>query len=231
MFEEQGYVYGYSYSNFIAQVYSWMCVALAVTAATAWYVAAMPTFVNRIVEQPWLLVLIFIGQLGLVIALSSFLERMSFIWAIVLFLVYAVSLGITMSLILRMYTLASIGSTFLVTSGMFGGMALYGYFTRADLTKVQNISIMILWGMILSMLVNLFLKSIWFDYMISMVGVVIFALLTAADTQKLKTFAQRFGQHEEQKDKVAIIGALMLYLDFINLFLFLLRFTGNRREQ
>lgn len=231
MVQEQRYVYEYSYSNFIAQVYSWMCAALAVTAATAWYVVSMPIFVHRILEQPWLLVLIFIGQLGLVIVLSSFLERMSFVWAIILFLVYAVSLGITMSLILRMYTLASIGSTFLITSGMFGGMALYGYFTRADLTKAQNISIMILWGMILSMLVNLFLQSIWFDYMISMVGVVVFALLTAADTQKLKTFGERFGQNDEQKDKAAIIGALMLYLDFINLFLFLLRFTGNRRQQ
>jgi FtsH-binding integral membrane protein len=231
MFEEQRYVYQYGYSNFIAQVYSWMCVALAVTAATAWYVASTPAFAHRIIEQPWLLIVIFIAQLGLVIALSALLEKINLVSAIVLFLVYAVSLGVTTSLILSMYTLASIGSTFLITSGMFGGMALYGYFTKTDLTKVQNVSIMILWGMILSMLVNLFLKSVWFDYVVSMVGVVIFALLTAADTQKLKTFGQRFLADEQTQGKAAILGALMLYLDFINLFLFLLRFTGNRREQ
>lgn len=231
MFEEQRYVYDNRYSNFIAQVYSWMCAALAVTAVTAWYVASTSTLINRIIEQPWLLLLIFIGQLGLVFVLSSMLEKMSFVSAIVLFLIYAVSLGITMSLILRMYTLASIGSTFLVTSGMFGGMALYGYMTKTDLTKAQNISIMILWGMILAMLINLYFQSIWFDYLISFIGVIIFALLTAADTQKLKSFGQRFLGDEQQKEKAAILGALMLYLDFINLFLFLLRFTGNRRDQ
>lgn len=231
MFERQGYAYEYPHSNFMVQVYSWMSVALAVTAATAWYVASTPAFMQRITEQPWLLLLIFIGQLGLVVALTALLDKMCFMSAVLLFMVYAVSLGITMSLIINMYTLASIGATFLVTSGMFGGMALYGYFTQTDLTKVQSISVMILWGLILSMLVNLFLQSMWFDYLISMVGVVIFSLLTAADTQKIKMLGERLIGTEEARYKASIIGALTLYLDFINLFLFLLRFTGNRRSQ
>lgn len=231
MFEEQGYVYGYAQSNFMAKVYGWMCIALAVTAGTAWYVALTSTFFYRVKEQPFLLLLIFIVQLGLVVVLSAMLHKMNYITAIILFMVYAVSLGITMSLLLREFTLPSIASTFVVTSGMFGGMALYGYFTRADLTQVRNISVMVLWGLILSMLVNLFLQSFWFDYIISMVGVVIFSLLTAADTQKLKALGQRLLDDNQTRNKAALLGALMLYLDFINLFLFLLRFTGSQRNQ
>ena len=231
MFEEQGYVYGYAQSNFMAKVYGWMCIALAVTASTAWYVALTPAFFYRVKDQPFLLLLIFIVQLGLVVVLSAMLHKMNYITAIILFMVYAVSLGITMSLLLREFTLPSIASTFVVTSGMFGGMALYGYFTRADLTQVRNISVMVLWGLILSMLVNLFLQSFWFDYIISMVGVVIFSLLTAADTQKLKALGQRLLGDNQTRNKAALLGALMLYLDFINLFLFLLRFTGSQRNQ
>ncbi len=114
---------------------------------------------------------------------------------------------------------------------MFGGMAIYGYFTKADLTGMRNIAIMVLWGMILSLFVNMFLQSQWFDYAISMVGVVIFSLLTAADTQKIKALSQRLMTDEDTRNKIAILGALTLYLDFINLFLFLLRFTGSRRSQ
>ncbi len=231
MFEEQGYVFEYAQSNFMAKVYGWMCAALAVTAGTAWYVASTPAFFNRVMEQPFLLLLIFIAQLGLVVALSAMLHKMNYIMAIILFMVYALSLGITMSLILRGFTLPSIASTFVITSGMFGGMALFGYFTRSDLTRVRNISIMVLWGLILSMLVNLFFQSFWFDYIISMVGVVIFSLLTAADTQKIKALEHRLIADNQTRNKAAVLGALMLYLDFINLFLFLLRFTGRQRNQ
>lgn len=229
MFQDFGYVQ--SSANFMYKVYGWMCAALAVTAATAWYVASTPAFFYHIVDKPWLLWVIFIGQLMLVVTLSGMLHRMSYVTAVLLFMVYAVSLGITMSLILRIYTLSSIASTFVVTSGMFGGMALFGYFTRSDLTTVRNIGVMILWGLILAMIVNMFLVSPWFDYAISMVGVVIFALLTAADTQKIKILSQQLMADTETRNKIAILGALTLYLDFINLFLFLLRFTGSRRSQ
>ncbi len=229
MFQEFGYVQ--SSANFMYKVYGWMCAALAVTAATAWYVASTPAFFMHVMDKPWLLWVIFIGQLMLVVTLSGMIHKMNYFTAVLLFMVYAVSLGITMSLILRIYTLSSIASTFVVTSGMFGGMAIYGYFTKADLTGMRNIAIMVLWGMILSLFVNMFLQSQWFDYAISMVGVVIFSLLTAADTQKIKALSQRLMTDEDTRNKIAILGALTLYLDFINLFLFLLRFTGSRRSQ
>lgn len=231
MFEEQGYVYGYAQNNFMSKIYGWMCGALAITAATAWYVASSPTLFNRITDQPFLLLFIFIAQLGLVIALSALLNKMSYMTAIILFVVYAISLGITMSLMLRVYTLASIASTFIVTSGMFGGMALYGYFTQSNLSKMASILSMVVWGLVLALIVNLFFQSEWFDYVTSMVGVVIFALLTAADTQKLKNLGQSLFADKQTINKAALLGALMLYLDFINLFLFLLRFTGNRRSK
>ncbi|MEX0848900.1 MAG: Bax inhibitor-1/YccA family protein [Candidatus Dependentiae bacterium] len=230
MFQEFGYAQEKAHANFMYKVYGWMCAALAVTSVTAFYVASSPTFFFYVMQKPWLLWVIFAAQLVLVVVLSSMLHKMNYATAVALFMVYAISIGITMSLILRIYTLSSIASTFIVTSGMFGGMSLYGYFTKTDLTTVRNIVTMILWGVILSLIVNMFLQSVWFDYAISMVGVVIFALLTAADTQKIKALSQQLMADVETKNKIAILGALMLYLDFINLFLFLLRFTGNRRK-
>lgn len=229
MFQEQSY--SYPQTNFMVKVYGWMCTALAITAATAWYVASSPAFFRRVTEQPLWLLLILFAQLALVVILSAMIDRISYATAIALFVVYAISLGVTMSLILQMYTLVSVASTFIVTSCMFGGMALYGYMTRSDLTRMQNILVMIMWGMIVAMLVNLFFKSMWFDYVVSMVGVVVFALLTAADTQKIKQLGDRLLADQQTRAKASLLGALTLYLDFINLFLFLLRFTGNRRQQ
>jgi FtsH-binding integral membrane protein len=231
MFQQFGHVQEKAQTNFMYKVYGWMCAALAVTAVTAWYVAASTTFFNAIIAHPFMLLGIFIAQLSLVIILSGMIHKMNYPTAVVLFMVYAISLGVTMSLVFRAYTLPSLASTFVVTSGMFGGMALYGYFTKSDLTRVRNIGIMVLWGMILSMLVNFYFQSMWFDYIISMVGVVIFSLLTAADTQKIKELQERLPAEGDIKNKIAILGALTLYLDFINLFLFLLRFTGSRRSQ
>lgn len=231
MFQEFVQVQGHAQISFMHKVYGWMCAALAVTAVTAWYIASSSSFFNTVFAHPLMLLAIFIAQLGLVVVLNVMINKINYLTAVTLFMIYAVSLGLTMSLIFRAYTLSSLAGTFTVTSGMFGGMALYGYFTKADLTRVHNIAIMVLWGLILSMLVNLFLKSMWFDYIISMVGVVIFCLLTAADTQKIKEFADKLSLDEQEKDKVSILGALVLYLDFINLFLFLLRFTGSRRSQ
>ena len=230
MFQQFGHVQEHARTNFIYKVYGWMCAALAVTAVTAWYVAESITLFNMLMMHPMMLLVIFIAQLGLVIALRAMLHKMSYLTAVILFMIYAISLGLTMSLIFRAYTLPSLASTFIITSGMFGGMALYGYFTKADLTQVRNISIMVLWGMILSMLVNLYFQSMLFDYIISMIGVIIFSLLTAADMQKIKSLGQQLVA-EQAEGKISILGALTLYLDFINLFLFLLRFTGSRRNQ
>ncbi len=212
-------------------VYGWMSVALAITAITAYYIASMPGMLMALMKNPMLLIFIFIAQIALVIGLAYFLPRMSLTTAIIMFTLYAVSVGITISSIFLVYTQASIATTFFVTAGMFAGMSLYGYFTKADLTTVGNIGIMILWGLIISMFINWFLQSPMFDLVISGIGVVVFALLTAYDTQKIKQIGQHMLIQDEQvMGKVAVIGALTLYLDFINLFLFLLRFLGNRRE-
>jgi FtsH-binding integral membrane protein len=230
MYQQFDQAQEYAHQNIIIKVYAWMCAALAVTAATAWYVATSTGFFTVIASHPLLLLGLFIAQLGLVAIIGGLIEKMNVGTALALFMIYAFSLGLTMSLIFRAYTLPSLAYTFIVTSGMFGGMALYGYFTKADLTRVHSIAIMILWGMILSLLVNLYFKNMWFDYIISMVGVVIFSLLTAADTQKIKALQNRLPAGDTQ-NKAAVLGALTLYLDFINLFLFLLRFTGSRRNQ
>ena len=231
MFQPFAQVQERAQTNFMYKVYGWMCAALAVTAVTAWYVATSTSFFNTVMVHPFMLLAIFVAQLGLVVVLSAMIEKMNYPTAVMLFMIYAISLGVTMSLVFRAYTLPSLASTFIVTSGMFGGMALYGYFTKSDLTQVRNISIMIVWGMILSMLVNMYFQNMWFDYIISMVGVVIFCLLTAADTQKIKALQGQLSIESDMKNKVAILGALTLYLDFINLFLFLLRFTGSRRSE
>ena len=230
MYQEQQYIHESSETGFMYKVYGWMSLALAITAVTAYYVATTPVFYNKIMEQPFLLIAIFIGQLALVIGLTALLPKLNLATAVAMFLVYAISVGVTTSLILRIYTMASVASTFIVTSGMFGGMSLYGYFTRSDLTKVRNVSIMILWGLILSLIVNMFMQSPAFDYIISIVGVVIFTLLSAADTQKIKQLGRQMFLDEQTRGKVAVLGALVLYLDFINLFLYLLRFMGNRRK-
>jgi FtsH-binding integral membrane protein len=203
---------------------------LAITAGTAYYVASVPAIFNYMYTHSFLVIGLMIVQLGLVFVISMFINRMSFMTALVLFLLYAATLGVTLSSIFYVYTEGSILSTFLTTACMFGAMSAYGYFTKADLTSMGNMSMMVLFGLIIAMVVNMFLKSAQFDYILSGIGVVIFVLLTAYDTQKIKQFARPMLVEHEMIGKVTLLGALMLYLDFINLFLFLLRFMGNRRE-
>lgn len=218
-------------SSFMAGVYGWMSCALAITAATAYYVAHTPAVFTYIYTHSSIMFGLFIGQLALVFAISFFINRISFVTALVLFLVYAATLGITLSTIFYVYTQSSIITTFITTAGMFGAMSLYGYFTDADLTSVGNMSFMALIGLIIGTVVNMFLKSEQFDYVLSGIGVIIFVLLTAYDTQRIKQLGRSMLVNREAIGKVTLIGALTLYLDFINLFLFLLRFMGNRREQ
>jgi FtsH-binding integral membrane protein len=208
-----------------------MSGALFLTAAVAWYTAQSGAFAAYILQHPFVLFGIFIAQLALVVILSGLVNKINYPTAIALFITYAASLGVTLSVIFQVYTESSIAATFIVAAGMFGGMALYGYFTRTDLTQLHSILIMILLGLIIASLVNLWLKNSVFDTIISGIGVLLFALLTAADTQKLKRLEQVMQFDQEGKRKVAIIGALTLYLDFINLFLYLLRFMGNRKNQ
>jgi len=216
--------------SFMYSVYSWMACALLVSAFTAYYVATTPAIFEWIYGNTFILITLFIVQIGLVIGLSLFLPRMTLITALVMFLFYAGLLGVTLSVIFHIYTTVSIFATFITSAGMFGSMAVYGYLTRTDLATVGSISMMILFGLIIGLVVNLFLRSAMIDLVLSGVGVVIFSLLTAYDTQKIKQLGQRMLAEQETIQKVAIFGALTLYLDFINLFLFLLRFTGRRQK-
>jgi len=217
-------------NSFMYGVYSWMACALLVSAITAYYVAVTPAIFEWIYGNTLVLIVLFIVQIGLVIGLSLFLPRMTLITALIMFLLYAGLLGVTLSVIFHIYTTASIFATFITSAGMFGAMAVYGYLTRTDLATVGSISIMILFGLIIGLVVNLFLRSAAVDLVLSGIGVVVFSLLTAYDTQKIKQLGQRMLGEQERIQKVAVLGALTLYLDFINLFLFLLRFMGRRRK-
>lgn len=228
---EREYVSGQiNIPNVMYRVYAWMGIGLAITAIAAYAVAATPALIHALATNGLLLLALVFVQFGLVIALSFFLPRISFATAAVLFLLYSLLTGITLSSIFIIFTAASIFATFIVTAGMFAIMSLYGYYTNADLSTMGNILFMALIGLILSMLVNLFFKSTMFELIISGVGVIVFSLLTAYDTQMIKSMAQRLAADRETLSKVALFGALALYLDFLNLFLFLLRFTGVRRQ-
>lgn len=225
-----GYELDKKVSSFMAGVYGWMGCALALTAGAAYYVASVPAIFTYIYTHPVILFGLFATQIGLVLAITLLMNRMSFVTALVLFLLYATTLGITLSSIFYVYTEASILSTFLTAALMFSAMSLYGYVTKADLTSVGNMSMMVLVGLIIGMFVNIFLKSAQFDYVLSGIGVVVFVLLTAYDTQKIKQIARPMIVDQEMVGKVTLVCALTLYLDFINLFLFLLRFMGKRRD-
>lgn len=231
MFQDQGYAVQTTHVDFMHGVYAWMSGALFLTAVIAWYTAQSGAFSIYIQQHPFVMLGLFIAQLALVITLSGFLYKINYGTAIALFALYAATLGVTMSFIFQYYTTSSIAATFVVAAAMFAGMALYGYFTRTDLTRMHNVLIMVLWGLIIALIVNLWLKNSVFDMVVSGIGVLLFALLTAADTQKLKRLDQVMHYDQDGKRKVAIIGALTLYLDFINLFLYLLRFMGNRKNQ
>jgi len=217
-------------SSFMNGVYAWMTCALVVTACTAYYIALVPQVFDVIYGNGISRIGLFLIQIGLVIGLARFLHRMTFTTAIMMFLLYAMLVGVTLSVIFHAYTMVSVVSTFLTAAGMFGGMSVYGYMTRSDLTAIGNIALMMLWGLFLGLVINMFLRNPAIDFMLSGAGVIIFTLLTAYDTQKIKQLGQQMLVDQQMMEKVTILGALTLYLDFINLFLYLLRFMGKRRN-
>lgn len=216
--------------NFMYGVYGLMTGALTITAITAYYISKIPNIETTLFGNPLLMTFIVIGQLALVIALGAMVQKLTFPLALTMFAVYSISVGITTSVIFLVYTQASIVQTFAITAGMFGVTTIYGYLTRADLTKMGNIMMMALWGLIIALVVNLFMRSPLFNLLISAAGVIIFTALTVYDTQKIKQIGQHMMADNEMMGKVAVRGALTLYLDFINLFLFLLRFMGRQRD-
>lgn len=219
--------------TFMSAVFSWMFLALGVTALTAYLFASSPSLLSLMYTETGLSILgwvVMLAPFGFVMLMSFRFQQMSKTSLGLMFIVYSVLMGMSLSFILLAYTAASVFSTFVVTAGTFGLMALIGYTTQTDLTKFGSILFMALIGIILASVVNFFMHSGTLEYIISIAGVLIFTGLTAYDVQKLKRIGLATGEYVGQtKDKLAIMGALTLYLDFINLFLFLLRFLGNRK--
>ena len=220
--------------TFLSGVFMWMFLAMGLTAGTAYVFASTPSFMNTLVNAEtggmsmmgWVVML---APLGLVLWMSMGFNRMSASTMVMVFVLYSILMGASLSFIFLAYTGASIAKTFVITSAMFGAMAVLGYTTKTDLTKFGSIMFMGLIGIIIASLVNMFMKSGTMDYIISFLGVLIFTGLTAYDVQKLKRIGAGVEAETDDTRKLTIMGALTLYLDFINLFLFLLRFFGNRR--
>ena len=215
--------------RFIVRVYNWMTAGLGITGFMAFYISSSPAMMNIIFGNPIIPIALIITQIGLVFWLATRVMQMSASKATGIFMLYAGLTGITFSAIFMAYTTASIFSTFLVTAGTFGAMSLYGYTTKKDLTSWGSFLFMGLIGIIIASLVNMFMQSSMMHMIITYAGVLIFVGLTAYDTQKIKEMNILGNEGTEEDTKEAIRGALTLYLDFINLFLMLLRLMGDRR--
>lgn len=216
-------------SVYLTKVYNWMAIALLITGLISYFTAGSEQLIQLVFGNRFLFFGLIIGELLLVGYISARIQKLTISTAISLFMLYAVLNGLTLAFVFMAYTSASITSTFLITAGTFGAMSLYGYFTKKDLTKIGNIAFMALIGIIIASVVNIFMKSPLIYWAVTYLGVLIFVGLTAYDTQKLKRIATEGFQNEESMEKSAILGALTLYLDFINLFLFLLRIFGDRK--
>lgn len=218
--------------TFLSGVFSWMFLALTVTALTAWVFATNESLLSLLINSNGFTILgyiILFAPLGFVLIMGLGFQRLSATAVTLLFTIYSVLMGMSLSFIFLIYSLGSIATTFAIAAGMFGIMAIAGYTTKTDLTKFGSIMFMGLIGIIIASIVNFFLKSSQFDYIISFIGVLVFTGLTAWDVQKLKRIGEGTIYGHENTKKLMIMGALTLYLDFINLFLFLLRFLGNKK--
>ena len=215
-------------TSFLRTVYGWMFLGLGITAVTAFVIAGSPVIMETILSNRSALWIVLLGQLGLVLFLSIRVNSLAPITAAALFIVYSALTGVTASLILLVFTGASIVTTFIITAGMFGSMAVFGTVTKRSLAGVGQFFFMGLIGLILASIVGFFFQSPALQFVISVVGVLIFTGLTAWDAQRLKQMAVSLPA--DRVGSYAILGALTLYLDFINLFFFLLRFTGSRRD-
>lgn len=215
--------------DFMYKVYGWMALGLFVTAFTAYMVSSSTSLMQLIYGNRLVFYAILAVELILVIYISRALPRLSSQTAGVLFLIYALANGLTFSVIFLTYDIGSIGSVFAVTAGMFATISLYGYTTKKDLTSIGSYILMALVGLIIASVVNLFFANDRVALVLSYIGVIIFTALTAYDTQKIKEMSVTAEASSGAGEKVAIMGALMLYLDFINLFLDLLRIMGRRK--
>jgi FtsH-binding integral membrane protein len=212
------------------KVYLWMSLALVITGFTAYFVATSQTLLTMIFGNSLVMWGLIIAEFALVFTISGAINKLSLTTATLLFTLYSVLNGATLSVIFLAYTLSSIASVFFITSATFGAMALYGYFTKKDLSSWGRILFMALIGIIIATVVNIFLKSGALNMIVSYVGVLVFVGLTAYDSQKIKEMLLQAPDAGEGMQKIALLGALSLYLDFINLFIYLLRIFGSSRD-
>lgn len=220
-----------AYRTLMGKVYLWMTLALAVTGLTSLYVASSPDLVQSIFASRGTFWLLVIAELALVFILSARIMKMSFSTAGIMFALYSVLNGVTMSFIFIAYTSTSIATAFFVTAGMFAAMSFIGFVTKKDLSSFGSFFTMALIGLIIASVVNIFLNSSVMYWIITYVGVLLFVGLTAYDTQKIKQMLIEYGDEvNDSTQKLALIGSLSLYLDFINLFLYILRLFGNNKE-
>ncbi len=215
--------------RFFVRVYGWMTLALIITGLTAFKTAASPEVIQFIFGTRFVFYGLLISELILVGTLAGAIHKMTAVTATIIFALYSVLNGLTLASIFFIFTAQSIANVFFIAAGTFAAMSAYGYLTKKDLSKMGNIMIMALIGLIIASVVNIFLKSEMLYWISSYVGVLIFVGLIAYDTQKLKKMNVMGNEGTDEDKKEAIIGALTLYLDFINLFLFLLRIFGRRK--
>lgn len=211
------------------KVYLWMTLALALSGLTAYYVSGNYSLMETIIMNQAVFWILIIAEFGLVIGLSAAINKLSFPVAAIMFAAYSIINGMLLSVIFVAYTTSSIATTFFVTAGTFAAMAVVGTVTKTDLTKLGSILLMALIGIIIATVVNLFLHNETMDIVISGIGVLVFTGLTAYDAQKIKLMAEQAEEVNDSTQKIAVLGALSLYLDFINIFLYLLRFLGDRK--
>ena len=211
------------------KVYVWMTLALAITGMTAYYVATNPNIYMTIITNQLVFWGLIIAELALVMGLSAAINRLSLLVATLMFILYSIINGATLSMIFLIYDSSSIAQVFFITAGTFGTMAAIGYTTKADLSSLGRILFMALIGLVIASAVNIFFKSPGLTNILSYVGVLVFVGLTAWDSQKIKNMLMQAPDVDESTQKIALLGALTLYLDFVNLFLYLLRIFGKRR--
>lgn len=217
-----------AFPSLMRKVYVWMTLALVISGITA-YGVMDSGLIFTIVQNKLLFWGLIIAEFALVFGISGAINRLSLTTATLLFVLYSVVNGATLSMIFAVYTMASIGKVFLITAGTFGVMAFVGYTTKKDLSSLGRILFMALIGLIIATVVNIFFRSGMLDLILSYVGVAVFVGLTAYDSQRIKQMLATCEYPDENAQKLALLGSLMLYLDFINLFLYLLRIFGDRR--
>ena len=217
-------------ATLMRNVYIWMTLALVITGLTAMVTAKSEALMTFIFTNNWALIALMILQLGFVFYFSARLNRMSFSTATAVFILYSAITGLTFSSIFVVFSMSSIATTFFITAGMFAAMALVGSFTKKDLSGIGKFALMALIGLIIAGIVNMFLRNAMMDFIVSGIGVLVFAGLTAYDSQKIRQMLQMQSEINESTQKLALFGSLSLYLDFINIFLYLLRFFGSSRD-